>query len=117
MKEQKQEEQRGGRDRTERTVDVMEARHADLDAKVLLVVHAQLLSDQLLQSVRVLRLRGPCIALLQRRHMRFGLHTGRGTYQQAIVMSQGDEEDNGRLSGRQRRFEAHLAVFGVHACA
>ena len=57
------------------TVDVVEAGHAHLDAKVLLVVHTQLLADQLLQAVRVLGLCGPGVALLQRRDIGLRLRT------------------------------------------
>ena len=47
------------------TVDVVEARDAALDTKVLVIVHAQLLAGQLLQAVGVLGLRGPGVGLHQ----------------------------------------------------
>merc|ERR1719198_166323 len=51
--------------RAVRAVDVVEAADAALHAEVLVVVHQQLLRHQLLEAVRVLRLRGPRVVLLE----------------------------------------------------
>mmetsp|Transcript_17233 Transcript_17233/g.50061 ORF Transcript_17233/g.50061 Transcript_17233/m.50061 type:complete len:245 (+) Transcript_17233:449-1183(+) len=48
-----------------RPVDVVKAADAALHAKVLRVVHEQLLGDQLLEAVGVLGLRGPRVVLLE----------------------------------------------------
>jgi hypothetical protein len=41
-----------------RSIDVVETSHSALDAKVIIVVLAQLLSHQLLQTIGILRLCG-----------------------------------------------------------